>query len=112
MVATAPDRPHGVDDDPRGQPEPWRRLCLAGLAPTEQSAGVHQLGPSRSMCRTVDAAAAKQRGIGGVDNGVHGKGGDVGANDGQARGHDLAFGENAGYAMTRADEPVRLGTSG
>src|SRR5581483_8663100 len=109
VVAAAPDRPHGVDDDPRGQPEPWRRLRLSGLAPTEQSAGMDQLGPRGAVDRAVDAASAQQRGIGGVDDRVYGERRDVGANDRQSGGHNLAFGEKR-VSSDAMGELVRRGT--
>ena len=40
-----------------------------------------QLPPRRAMDRAVDTSPAEQRGVGGVDDGVDGKFGDVGLKD-------------------------------
>src|SRR5205823_1713577 len=47
-----------------------RRLRVAGVAAAQQPALRQQLGPRRAMDCTVDAAAAEQARIRGVDDGV------------------------------------------
>ena len=49
-----------------------------------------QLRPGRPMDRTIDAAPAQRRRIGGVDDGVNAQGRDIGDDDFQPRIADLA----------------------
>ena len=89
-AAAIPDRTDGVNDMPRRQPISPGNLGIAGLAAMEGAAFGEQLGPRRAMDRAIDAAPAEQGRIGGVDDGVNAQGGDVGDDDFEARGADLA----------------------
>ena len=71
VVATAlPDRPNRMDDVFRRQFEAGRYFRLSGGTAVESSAGVEQCGSGCAMNGAIDAAAAKQRLIGGVDDGI------------------------------------------
>ena len=87
-VATAPDRPDGVDHEAGGEPEPSRGLGVAERAPVQVAAGVEQFGAGRPVDRAVDAAPAEQRGVGRVDDGVDVLSGDVAERDLQVRAHE------------------------
>jgi hypothetical protein len=56
---------------PRGQTVTTCDFGAAGFAPTERAALGKELGTGRAMDRAVDAAAAEERGIRGVDDGVN-----------------------------------------
>jgi hypothetical protein len=56
----------------------------------ERAALGKQFRPGRAMDRTIDAAAAEQRGVGGVDDGVNAKRCDIGDGDFQQRRAELA----------------------
>ena len=53
------------------------------------------------MDRAIDAATAQERGIGSVDDGVNAERGDVGNDDFQPRGTDLARGQSSGGRVDR-----------
>ena len=80
-LAAVPDRADGVDDPARGQPVALRRLGLARSAASERAALVEQLRARRAMDGAVDAAAAQQRRVRGVDDRVDALLGDVAADD-------------------------------
>ena len=84
--AAAPDGAYGVENVLAGQVEAPGRLGLAGLAAAQRLAGCLQPRPCRAVDGPVHAPAARQRGVGGVDDGVHGHFGDVVANDLQRHG--------------------------
>ena len=68
-VAAAPDRADRVDDvASRARPPAAGRARVAGLAAAERPALVEELGPGGAMDRAVDAAAAEQARVGGVDD--------------------------------------------
>jgi hypothetical protein len=66
-----------VDDVLRGQAIAARDLRLAGLATTEQPALMDQVRSSCAMDGAIDATTAEQGGIGGIDDGINVKPGDV-----------------------------------
>src|SRR5581483_12083980 len=66
----APHRTDGVNHVARAQAEAGRHLGVAGLAAAERAARLEQFAPGRAMDRAVHAAAAEQRRVGGVDDGV------------------------------------------
>src|SRR6185295_15133860 len=66
----APDRPDGVDHVPRRQPSRAGDLRIARLAATQVATLGEQLGPGGAVDRAVDAPAAEQRRVGGVDDRV------------------------------------------
>ena len=59
-----------MDDMLRRQPIAARDLGRAGLAAAEGAAFGEQFRPGRAMDRAVDAAAAEQAAVGGIDDGV------------------------------------------
>jgi hypothetical protein len=75
---------------PRRQPVTSRDLRIARRAAIEGAAFGKQFGAGPAMDRTIDAAPAKERRIGRVDDGVNAQAGDVGNNDFQPRLADLA----------------------
>jgi hypothetical protein len=60
-----------MNDMPRRQPVALGDFGVAGLAAMERAAFGEQLRSGCAMDRAVDAAAAQQRGIRGVDDGVN-----------------------------------------
>ena len=53
----------------------------------ELAAFAQQLGPRPAMNRPVYSASTEQRGVRGIDDGVHGEGGDVGVKGVEGGGH-------------------------
>ena len=72
----------------------------------QRAAFGEQLGPRGAMDRAIDAAAAEQRGIGGVDDGVNAKRGDVGDDDFEPRRTDLARGRAQAEAAALMVTPL------
>ena len=70
-ASAMPDRTHGMDHMPRRQPISPGDLGATGLAAMERAAFGQQLRPGRAMDRAIDPAAAQQRRVGGVDDGVN-----------------------------------------
>jgi hypothetical protein len=66
-----PNRSDGMNDVPRRQPIPFGDFGVAGGAATKRAAFCQQLRPCRAMDRAIDTAAAQQRRIRGVDDGVN-----------------------------------------
>ena len=71
LAAAMPDRPDRMDHMPRRQPITSGDFGVAGLAAVERAAFSQQLGPGRAMDRAVHPTAAKQRRVGGVDDGIN-----------------------------------------
>ena len=90
LCATVPDRADRVDHMLCGQPVAAGDLRVAGGAAAERAAFGEQLRTRRAMDRAIDASAAKQRGVGGVDDGIDRKRGDVGDDDLELRVADAA----------------------
>ncbi len=90
-LAAAPDRAYGVDHVTRRETKAWRDLRLSGVAAAELRARRAKLGASGAMDGAVDAAAAEQGLIGGIDDGVDLKPGDVAFDDLDAAGHRRAL---------------------
>ena len=89
----------------RRQPVAARDLGVAGLAAMQRPAFRKQLRPRRAMDGAIDATAAEQRRIGGVDDGVDIEFGDVAGDDAEPRGrrgcaHDPALAEREGTCLT------------
>src|SRR4051812_8362472 len=82
-----PDRTDGVDHVPGRQAIAFGDLGIAGLAAVERPALGQQLLTRGTMDRAIDPAAAEQRFIRGVDDGVHREGDDVGLDGAEGRGH-------------------------
>ena len=70
-----------MDHPPGGQPVPGRRLGVARVAPTEAAALLEQRRTRGPVDGAVDAAAAQQGGVGGIDDGVDLERRDVRTND-------------------------------
>jgi hypothetical protein len=81
FAAAMPHRPDGMNDMPRRQLVAFGDFGVAGLAAVKRAALSEQLRPGGAMDRPIDAAAAQQRGIRGVDDGINAQCGDVGDND-------------------------------
>ncbi len=68
-VAAIPDRPDRVDDVASGETVALCQACLAGRATADLAAFLDELGSGGAVDGAIDAAAAKQAFIGGVDDG-------------------------------------------
>ncbi len=90
LAAAVPDRTDSMDYMPRRQPITPGDFGVAGLAATERAAFRQQFRPGRTVNCAIDATAAKQRGVRGVDNGIDTQAGDVGDDDLQPRRAKLA----------------------
>jgi hypothetical protein len=71
FAAAMPDRADGMNDMPRRQTITLGDLGVAGCAAAKRAAFGEQLRPGGTMDRAIDAAAAEQRRIRGVDDGVN-----------------------------------------
>src|SRR3954451_3677254 len=85
-----PDRSDRVNDMPGGKSVAFGDLGIACCAATEGTAFSQQLRPGRAMNRAVDTAAAEQRFIRSVDDGVNVKCGDVAGDDFEPPAGDFA----------------------
>src|SRR5262249_62266544 len=74
-------RPNRMNDVTCGQTVTPGDLCVAGVAAVQTAALREQLRTGRVVDRTVDASAAEQRGVCGIDDGIDLKGGDGGHHD-------------------------------
>ena len=90
LSAAVPDRPDSVDHMAGRQSVALGDLGVTGLTSTEGPAFRQQFGSGRIVDRTVHATAAKQRCIGGVDDGVNAQCGDVGDDNLEPRRPELA----------------------
>jgi len=77
VIAAAPDWTDGVDDDFGGQAKGGRNFGVAGLAPAELATRRHHFRTRRPQYRARHAARADERWVGGVDDRVNIKAGDV-----------------------------------
>jgi hypothetical protein len=103
---TVPDGADSMDYMPRGKQITFGDFGAAGLAAMERAAFGQQFGPGRAMDRTIDAAAAEQRRVGGVDDGVNAQRRDIGDNDFQPRRADLADGQTQAVAAALTMTPL------
>jgi hypothetical protein len=90
LSAAAPDRTDSMDHMPRRQPITPGDFGAAGFAAAERAAFCQQLRSRRAVDGAIDATAAEQRRVGGVDNGIDAQAGDVGDDDFQPRRAELA----------------------
>jgi hypothetical protein len=111
QVTATPDRTDGMNHMPRRQPIGIGDLGVAGLAAMQRAAFDQQLRPGRAMDRAIDAAAAEQRGIRGVDDGVNAQACDVGNDNFQPRRADLARGETQVEAAALTVTPLSARSS-
>jgi hypothetical protein len=88
--AAVPDRSDGVNDMPRRKFVALGDLGAASFAAMKRAAFGEQFGSGGAMDRAIDAAAAQQRGIRGVDDGVNAQRGDIGDDDFEPRRTDVA----------------------
>jgi len=79
-----------MNDMPCRQTVSTGDLSSSGFAAVQRTAFRQKLRPGRAVDRTIDAAAAEQRRIGGVDDGVNAQGSDVGDDDFQPCRAELA----------------------
>lgn len=84
--ASAPDGTDGVEDPLSGEEEAGSGLGVAGRAAAEFFAGAEEVFAGGAVDGSVDASAAEQGGVGGVDDGVHFKLRDVGLDDFEVHG--------------------------
>lgn len=91
-VAAVPDRPDGVNHVSGRQPIAPGDPGVASRAATKRAAFGEQFGTGAAMDGPVDSAAAKQRRIRGVDDGVNAQRGDIGNDNFQPRLADQARG--------------------
>ena len=105
-VAAMPDRADGVNHMPRRQPITLGDLGVAGLAAMQRAAFGQQFRPGRAMDRAIDAAAAEQRGVRRVDDGVNAQRRDVGNDDFQPRRAELARGKAQAEAAALTVTPL------
>jgi hypothetical protein len=71
FAAALPDRADGMNDIPRRKPVAMGDLGVAGVAAAKCAAFGEQPGSGGPVDRAIDPAAAEQRTIGGVDDGVN-----------------------------------------
>ncbi len=99
-AAAVPDRPDRMDHVPGLEPVALRDLRRAGLAAAERPAFGQQLRPRGAMDRAVDAAAAEQRRVRRVHDGVDGKRRDVGDADVEPCRSDRGGEERDAHALS------------
>jgi hypothetical protein len=92
LVAALPHRSDSMDHMARRQPISSGDLGIAGRTAAERSALREQLRSGRTMDRAIDASAAKQRVVSGVDDGIDSQCRDVGNDDFEPRRAELARG--------------------
>ena len=90
MLATLPNRSNRVNDMTGREPVSLGDLGIASLAAMKLPAFHYEVRTCRSMDRAVDATAAKQRRVGGVDNSIDTQGRDIGDEDFEPHAADLA----------------------
>ena len=88
-MTAAPDRPDRVNDVPGLEPIAAGDLGGTGVAAAQGLAFGQELGSGGAMNGAVDAAAAEQRGVGGIDDGVDVERRDVGDADLEPRRSDI-----------------------
>jgi hypothetical protein len=71
LAAAVPYRSDCMNDMPRPQAVTFGNLGIAGGAAAKRAAFGEQLRPRRAMDRAIDAAAAQQRRVRGVDDSVN-----------------------------------------
>ena len=106
LAAAVPDRTNGMDHMRRRQPITPGDFGVASAAAMERAAFRQQLRPGRAVDRAIDPAAAKQRGVGGVDNGIDAQASDVGDDDLQPRRTELARGPVQAEAAALTATPL------
>ena len=90
-IAAVPDRSDSMDHIPGGKPIALCDLCFAGRAAVQGTAFGQQFWPGGPVNGAVDTAAAQQRTIGCVDNGVHIHFGNIISDDFEGHEDSLSF---------------------
>ena len=106
VAAAMPDRSDGMNDMSRRKPVAMGDLGVAGLAATKRAAFGEQPGPGCAMDRAIDSAAAQQRAIRGVDDGVNAQCGDIGDDDFEPRRTDVARSQRQAEAEAATVTPL------
>jgi hypothetical protein len=106
LAAAVPDRTDSMNHMPRRQPITSGDLGVAGAAAVERPAFRQQLRSGRAMNGAIHPATAKQRAVGGVDNGIDAQAGDVGDDDLQPRRTELARGPVQAEAAAPTATPL------
>ena len=89
-VTAIPDRPNRMDHVLCRKPIAFGDLGVAGRAAMQHAALGEQFRAGGAMDRAIDAAPAKERRVGRVDDGVNAQCGDVGNDDFKPRLADQA----------------------
>lgn len=89
--AAVPDRPHGVDDVLGRESVARRESGLAGGTAAQGPAFLKKLRPCGPMDGAVDTAATRKLLVGGIDDGIDRKGGDVCFENLHTLGHRRVF---------------------
>ena len=105
-VAALPDRTDGMNHMPGRKLVSPGDLGAAGLAAIQGAALGQQPQAGRAMDGAIDATTAEQGIIGGVDDGVNAKRGDVGNDDFEPRRTDLARGRGQAEAAALVMTPL------
>ena len=87
MLPVAPARAGRVDDVARRQAIAAGDLRLASTAAVKTAALIEQAGPGGHVDGAVYPAATEQRAVGGVDDGVSVRSGDVAQHDEKHKSH-------------------------
>jgi len=90
LIAAMPDRPDGVDQHASREPVASGDLASPVLQPFRVRHSASSSGPAARWIAPSTPPPAQQRRVGGVDDGVNAKRGDVGNDDFQPRSGDLA----------------------
>jgi hypothetical protein len=103
-----PDRANGVNHMPCRKAISPGDLGVAGFAAMQATAFIEKLRTGGAMNRPVDATAAEQRAVGGIDDGVDVQRGDVGDDDLEARPRTHSLSAFVQRDMTGTADPVRV----
>jgi hypothetical protein len=106
VAATIPHRPNRVDHMTGLEPITLGDLGITGGATLQRTAFGQQFRPRGPMDRAIDPAAAEQRRIGGVDDGVNAKRCNIGDDDFQPGVAELARREPQADAAALATTPL------
>src|SRR5439155_6258389 len=102
MFSTCPNWTDGVNDETRGQIISPSDFCLARRATSKCPAFGEELWPGGAVNCAIDSAAAEQRGVCCVHNGINLQLGDVAADDVDLAGGDF---QNQGASRSICQEP-------
>ena len=100
LPAAVPNRSNGMDHVLGLQPITSGDFGVAGVAAVQCAAFGKQFGPRGPMDRAIDAAPAKERRIGGVDDGINAQCRDIGDDDFEPRRAELARDQAQTAALT------------